>query len=130
MTHVEESCGQELARGADVPDHLARLFAHVAANMDAHAAWVGTTSPETTREHDAMRAVADAYRKIAAAGTETASLMRGLRDLPAAPHDAARLDRPALVAWMRTKIALQRDFARELLEHAAESERVLGALSG
>ena len=31
MTHVVDSCGQELARGAEVPDELARLFAHAQA---------------------------------------------------------------------------------------------------
>jgi hypothetical protein len=130
MTAVEESCGQELARGAEVPDELARLFAHVAENMDVHADWVGTMSPEAAREHDAMRAAADAYRKIAAAASDAATLMRGLRDLPLAKHDPARLDRQALAAWMRTKVTLQRDFAHTLLEHAAQSERVLAAMSG
>jgi hypothetical protein len=130
MTEVVESCGQELARGAEVPDELARLFAHVAENMDAHAEWVGTKSPDAAREHDAMRAAAVAYRKVAAAANEAASLMRGLGDLPAADHDPARLDRQALAVWMRTKIALQRDFARMLVDHADQSERVLEALSG
>ena len=130
MTVVEESCGQELARSAEVPDRLSRLFAHVAGNMDSHAEWVGTSSPEALREHDAMRAAAGAYRKIAAAASDAASFMRGSGDLPAASHDPGRLDRQALATWMRTKIAMQRDFARLLLEHAAESERALAAISG
>ncbi len=129
MTVAEESCGQELARSAEVPERLARLFAHVAKNMDAHAEWVGTRSPEARREHDAMRATGAAYRKIADAANEAASFTRGQSHLPSAPHDPANLDRAAMVAWMRTKIDLQRDFARLLLEHATESERVLAAMS-
>jgi hypothetical protein len=129
MTVVEESCGQELAHSAEVPDQLSRLFAHVAENLDVHAEWVGTRSPEALREHDAMRAAAGAYRKIATAASDAASLMRGLSDLPAASHDPGRLDRQGLAAWMHTKIAMQRDFARLLLEHAAESERALAAIS-
>ena len=125
MHPVEETCGQELAQSAEVPERLSRLFAHVAENMDAHAAWVGARSPEAAREHDAMRASAAAYRKIATAAAEAASLMRGLRDLPAAPHDPAHLDRRALATWMRTKIELQRGFAQLLLDHAAQSERAL-----
>jgi hypothetical protein len=129
MTEVEESCGQELAGSAEVPDQLSRLFAHVAENMDAHAEWVGTRSPEALREHGAMRAAAAAYRKIATAASEAASLMRGQRDLPAASHDPGRLDGQALAGWMRTKITMQREFARLLLEHAAQSERALESLS-
>ncbi len=129
MTVSEQSCGQELANGAEVPDQLARLFAHVAENMDMHAEWVGTGSPDALREHDAMRGAAGAYRKIATAASDAGSFMRGLSSLPAVPHDPAGLDRQALAAWMRTKIALQRDFARLLIEHAAESERVLEAMS-
>jgi hypothetical protein len=129
MTDVEESCGQELAHSAQVPDQLSRLFAHVAENMDVHAEWVGTRSPEALREHDAMRAAAAAYRKIAAAASDAASFMRGQMDLPAASHDPQRLDRQALTAWMHTKITMQRDFARLLLEHAAQSERALETIS-
>jgi hypothetical protein len=98
--------------------------------MDAHAAWVGAGTPEALREHDAMRAAAAAYRRIAAAASDAASLLRGLWDLPAASHDPGGLDRQALATWMRTKVAMQRDFARLLLEHAAESERALAALTG
>jgi hypothetical protein len=129
MTDDEESCGQELAHGAEVPDQLSRLFAHVAENMDVHAEWVGTRSPEASREHDAMRAAAAAYRKIASAASDAASFMRAQRDLPVAFHDPGRLDRQALATWMRTKIALQRSFARLLLEHAAQSERALETMS-
>jgi citrate synthase len=129
MSPVEETCGQELSHSAEVPDQLARLFTHVAENMDMHAAWVGTKSPDASREHDAMRAVAEAYRKIATAASEAASLMRGLDGLPPTAHDPARLDRQALAAWMRTKIAMQQDFARLLLAHAAMSERALAEIS-
>jgi hypothetical protein len=130
MSPVEESCGQELAQSAEVPERLSRLFAHVAENMDAHAEWVGTQSPDAAREHDAMRAAAAAYRKIAAVASEAGSLMRAQSDLPATAHDPARLDRKALAAWMRAKIDMQRDFARLLLDHAVQSERVLAELSG
>jgi hypothetical protein len=125
MSEQEETCGQELARSAEVPDRLARLFAHVAENMDAHAGWVGAASPEARREQEAMRAAAAAYRKIAEAATEAVELLRSLGDLPAAPHDPATLDRRALAAWMAVKVEMQRGFAQLLLEHAAESERAL-----
>jgi hypothetical protein len=97
--------------------------------MDVHAEWVGTRSPEALRERDAIWAAAGAYRKMAAAASDAASLLRGLRELPPASHDPAGLDRQTLAKWMRAKVAMQREFARLLLEHAAESERALAAVS-
>jgi hypothetical protein len=129
MTAVEATCGQELAQDAVVPDQLSRLFAHVAKNMEVHARWVGTASPQASREYDALRATAAAYQRIANSAAYAASFMRSLVDLPAAAHEHAQLDRQALAAWMHTKVAMQREFAQLLLDHAAASEQALAAMS-
>jgi len=125
--HAEETCGQELARDAEVPDSLGQLMAHVVKNMDAHARWVGA-SPAGAREQAAMERVADAYRALASAAAQAADAMRAMKDLPAAPHDPGRWDRAAQARWMREKIALQRDFAAMILRHAQASESALAAL--
>jgi hypothetical protein len=121
----EGTCGQELAASAEVPDAWQALMSHVALNLEAHAAWVGEGTDAARREHDAMRAVAAAYRDMAASAERAAALMRSLSTLPAAPHDPARFDRPAFADWMRTKIGLQRAFARLLERHATMSEQAL-----
>jgi hypothetical protein len=122
----EETCGQDIAGDAEVPELLARLLAHVAGNMEAHAAWVGRGSDAARLEHDGLAAVSRAWRDMAAAAARAAEAMRAMRDLPAAPHDPAGLDRAAFGRWMREKVAMQRALARMLLEHAEVSERVLG----
>jgi hypothetical protein len=127
---LDMTCGQELAQSAEVPEKLGTLMGHVADNMEAHARWVGAASAEARREHDAMLAVAHEYRNISVSSARTAALMRSLRDLPGAPHDPARLDRAALVAWMQAKIHMQREFAALLLAHAEDSERALAGLQG
>jgi hypothetical protein len=119
------TCGEELAQSAEVPESLARLFTHVATNMDAHATWVGTDTVEARREHDAMRASAAAYRALADAAARAAELMRTFANLAPAPHDPARLDRRALLAWMAAKVEMQRELARLLLDHAAQSAAML-----
>jgi hypothetical protein len=123
-----ESCGAEMARDAVVPELLARLMAHVAENMDAHARWVGTASFEAEQEQRWLLKVADDYRSIAAAAGRAAATMRDMHSLDAAPHDPSRWDRAAFGEWMSKKIELQRAFARLLLEHAEASEGVLGEL--
>jgi len=120
-----QSCGEELAESALVPERLAELFAHVAENLDKHAEWVGTESEAARREHAGMLEVAADYRAIAHAATHAARTMRSLATLPAAPHDPARWDQSAFAAWMRRKVELQRAFAQLIQEHADASERAL-----
>ena len=120
-----ESCGAELAESAVVPERIAELMQHVAENLVAHADWVGNASGAALREREALLKVAAGYRAIASAALDTAACMRGLGDLPAAPHDPARWDRPQFLEWMREKIVLQRAVAALLLNHAEASERVL-----
>jgi hypothetical protein len=122
------ACGREMAGDAEVPEKLARLMSHVAAQMGRHAGWVGTATPAARREHDAIARVGAEYQAIADAATRAATAMRAMRDLPPAPHDPARLDRAAMAKWMRDKIAMQRDFARLLERHAVESESTLREL--
>jgi len=119
------TCGEEMAANAEVPEQLSRLFTHVAQNMDAHARWVGTTTPEARAEHAAMLALAADYRAIASAADRAVVTMRKHRNLPAAPHDPRALDKAAFSAWMTRKMELQRAFARLLLEHAELSEQGL-----
>jgi hypothetical protein len=114
-----------MAGDAEVPEKLGRLWSHVAAQMHRHAAWVGTATPPARREHDGLERVAVEYQAIADASARAAVAMRAMRDLPAAPHDPAKLDRAAMAKWMRDKIAMQRDFAKLLERHAADSELAL-----
>jgi hypothetical protein len=124
----EPTCGQELAADAEVPAALGALFRHVADNMDAHARWVGDATAPARRERDALADVAERYRAISSAAEGAAAAMAAMRELPAAPHDPARLDRAALAAWMRAKIEKQRAFAALILRHAADSDAALAAI--
>ena len=125
---AERTCGEELASDAEVPRAWAALMRHVATNMDAHARWVGDATPAARAECDALAGVAAGYRAMAEAADGAAAAMVAMRALPAAPHDPARLDRPALAAWMREKIALQRAFAALVLRHADDSEAALSEI--
>lgn len=129
MQQQEDTCGQELAAGASVPEQLGALFQHVAENLRDHAAWVGTTTADAKREHDAMLATAESYEQISNKSQQAAAAMRALEQLPAAPHDANKLDRQKLAVWMRKKVELQRKLAGVLLEHAEQSQRVLDELA-
>ena len=122
-----ESCGAELAESAIVPEKLAALMQHVATNMVAHAAWVGTDGDACRAEHRALLEVAAGYRAIAAAALNAASTTRALGDLELAPHDPLRWNRESFATWMRRKIELQTELAQLLLKHAEQSK---GALAG
>lgn len=133
MTETEQqhepTCGEEIAASAEVPEAWRDLMNHVAINLEAHAAWVGTGSGPAREEHDALERVAAAYREMAAAAARASALMRTMRSLPRAPHEPARHDRASFAAWMRTKIECQRALAALLERHAAVSAHALESLS-
>ena len=125
MQLPHETCGQELAASAVVPEQFAALFRHVAVNLREHAVWVGDTSAEAKREQNALIEVALGYEATSAHALHTARLMRTLTDLPMVAHDPDRLDRHGFFDWMTTKLELQRRLAQLLLEHAEQSQRAL-----
>jgi hypothetical protein len=120
-----QSCGEELAASALVPERLAALMLHVSLNLDAHADWVGRSSEAARLESAALRELATDYRAIAEAAERAVQRMRDAASLAPAPHDPSRWDRAAFVAWMQRKIELQRALAELLLEHVGASERAL-----
>jgi hypothetical protein len=124
----EQTCGEELAAAAEVHEKWRELMLHVAGNLTSHSAWVGTGSEAARREHLALLEVAREYHAMADAGGRAAAAMRAMEDLPPAPHDPAKIDHRAQARWMRTKIAMQREFAALLTRHAEESERALAQL--
>jgi prophage DNA circulation protein len=128
MSQEEATCGQELARDAEVPELLAELWEHVAGNMAAHARWVGTATPAAAAEHDCLMHIAREYRNVAAAAERAAAIMKSMDGLEAAPHDPARLDRPAQARFIRHKIELQLKLADLLVRHADASRSALAEL--
>jgi hypothetical protein len=129
MDAREMTCGQEIAADSEVPETLARLMNHVAANMELHASWVGAGG-DGRREHDALMVVAREYRAIGDAASRAATAMKSMKEIPAPFHDPARLDRAGQIRWMRAKIHMQLDLARLLTEHADLSRMVLAKLEG
>jgi hypothetical protein len=129
MDAQEMTCGQEIAADAEVPEKLAKLIHHVASNMAAHADWVGADG-RGKQEHDSLMAVAREYEAMADAAGRAAVAMQAMKDMPAAPHDPARLDRASQIRWMRAKINMQVEFAQMLTRHAEISRRVLAEMEG
>jgi hypothetical protein len=125
MQPDEATCGRELAEGAEVPELLGELWGHVASNLESHAKWVGTATPEAAAEHDSLRHIAVEYRNIALAAERAAVVMKSMSELAPAPHDPARLDRNAQARFIRRKIELQLKLADLLVRHAETSRSAL-----
>ena len=123
MTEPEKNgtptCGEEVAASAEVPEAWRDLVRHVAINLEAHAAWVGSRSPAAREEQDGLRRVAAAFRDMADAAERAVALMRSLHALSPAEHDRTTFDHGGFVAWMREKIERQRALAALLERHAA-----------
>lgn len=121
----ENACGLELREAAGVPESLALLMDHIAENLTAHAAWVGTGSDVAAAEHTALTQLALEYRAIASAARQAASTMREMAGLHAAPHDPKRWDKAAFATWLERKISLQTTLGEVLIEHARAAQRHL-----
>lgn len=124
------TCGQDVAASAEIPELWQALMNHVATNLEAHAVWVGVDSIAAKREHDALRRVAGEYRAMAEAAGRAAAAMKAMRDMAAAPHEPSKLDPARQERRMREKIAMQRELARLLLRHAADSDAAMDELDG
>jgi hypothetical protein len=126
----EQTCGQELAASAEVPQRWQDRMNHVATNLEWHANWVGADSNAAKQEHDALMRVARAYRAIATASARAAGAMKAMKDLEPAPHAPSKFDREGQTRWMQAKIQMQRELATLLMQHAADSERALAEIQG
>lgn len=123
-----ETCGQEMAASAEVPQKWQELMDHVATNMEWHAMWVGTDSAAAKREHDALIRVAGEYRAMATAAGRATAAMKAMKDLAPTPHDPSKVDHAGQARWMRAKIQMQRQFAKLLTRHAEDSEKALAQI--
>ena len=121
------TCGEEVAASAEVPEAWRDLMRHVAVNLEAHAAWVGGSSPAAREEQAGLLRVASAFRDMADAAERAVALMRSLHALSPAEHDRTTFDHGGFVAWMREKIERQRALAALLERHAAAAESALEA---
>ena len=81
------TCGEEVAASAEVPEAWRDLMRHVAINIEAHAAWVGDSSPAAREERAGLQRVAAAFRDMADAAERAVAVMQSLRALPPAQHD-------------------------------------------
>lgn len=125
-----ESCGAELAEGAVIPELIALLLEHVAANMVLHAEWVGTARAECLAENLSLLRVAEFYLSSASSARAASRVMLEMEHLEPAPHDPNRWDRVAFSSWMHRKIALQTRLGELLLTHADASRRVFDSHHG
>lgn len=123
----EMTCGQEISADAEVPDQLARLMSHVAANMEAHAKWAGS-GVGGKQEHDGLVVVAREYEAIAAAARRAAKAMKDMKNVSPTRHDPSLFDRDGQIRWMRAKIEMQLEFAQMLTRHADVSRKVLAQM--
>lgn len=122
MTDQGETCGRELAAGAEIPAKIAALFSHVALNLALHESLVEQRTELGKRERDVLLAVRTEYQALSASAQRAAALLRSAQDLPNAEHDPSALDLETLAEWLKVKVRLQRELAQLLSMHADESE--------
>jgi hypothetical protein len=123
---AEMTCGQMMARKAELPTKLSELITTVADNVEAHAKWMSASKDKAAKkEHDALMKVAKDHRQLAKQLTTTATTMTAQKDLPGTPHDPKTMDVAKMTELTTKQIKLSREMATLLNKDADEAEKML-----
>jgi len=123
LAQAEKTCGQMIAEKAVLPEAMSKLMLAITEMMEAHAKFMleGKPSREAKMEAKAVQSLAKQHRSQAAAFVKTAAAMKGLAELPGAPHDMAKMMAdPRIQASMKELLATQRVLVALLQKEVAE----------
>jgi hypothetical protein len=121
------TCGQMMAEKAVLPAKMAELVTAVAANAEAHAAFMLSTEPkskEAAAEAEGLRKLAQIHRDLAIQFTKTSEAMKSAAAWPAAPHDMAKMQVDAKISESnKAMLTTHRDMAAMLQKEVAMMEK-------
>jgi hypothetical protein len=119
-----QTCGRGLAEHSPLPAKLADLTESVAVILELHMKALDVTDPNSSKEFEAYRQLANKHRDVAAQLHTTATEMAGYRDLPMGKHDAKAMASPAAVDAFERFVKLEQELAT-LLERRLKDDRQL-----
>ncbi len=122
----QPTCGQGLARHADLPRAISRLAAAMAVMMESHLNALSADA-RSEPERAAYARLADDYRNAAASFAQIAGQMESYRDLPMAAHDTARLSSGESVDAFRNLVDAERTLVSTVQAALALHETMPGA---
>jgi hypothetical protein len=120
MDEDEQTCGKGLAANAVVPDAMARALEATAAVLENHIRSLSADNPAGRQEMDAYEHLVREHLTAASGLRAMARIMRGYRDLPAAPHDMATLTDAASVETLAALVEAQKELSELLHQRATE----------
>jgi hypothetical protein len=116
------SCGPGLAEHSALPAKLAKLFASLAHNLEAHAKALEPSDEAAKVERRAYLNLVAEHRKVAQQLSKTAEAMARYRELPPAKHDAEVMRSREILEAFEDFVKRERDvFA--VLERRIEADQ-------
>src|SRR3954471_1630196 len=86
-----QTCGKGLAERSILPASFATFVGALAALLTQHEKSIAGDDPNSARERDAYRSLAERYRNVSRELGSVAKQMAGYRSLPMAPHNVSVL---------------------------------------
>jgi hypothetical protein len=123
-----QTCGKGLADRSTLPASLATFIGALATLLAEHQKSVKGDDPNSARERDAYRSLAERYGNVSRDLEAAAKEMAGYRTMPMAPHDVSVLISPANTGAFDRVVAAERDIARLLSEILSRDEEMLQSM--
>ena len=123
-----QTCGKGLADRSTLPASLATFIGALATLLTQHQKSAKGDDPNSTRERDAYRSLAERYRNVSRDLDVAAKEMAGYRAMPMAPHDVSVLISADNIGAFERVVAAEREIGRLLSEMLPRDEEMLASM--
>jgi hypothetical protein len=123
-----QTCGKGLAERSILPASFATFVGALAALLTQHEKSIAGDDPNSARERDAYRSLAERYRNVSRELGSVAKEMAGYRSLPMAPHNVSVLISAENAGAFEHVVAAERDIARLLSAMLPRDEEMLRSM--
>jgi len=123
-----QTCGKGLAERSTLPASLATFVGALATLLEQHQKSLTGDDPNSARERDAYRSLAEQYRNVSHNLDAAAKEMAGYRAMPMAPHDVSVLISPDNTGAFDRVVAAEREIAELLAEMLPRDEEMLRSM--
>jgi hypothetical protein len=119
------TCGKGLAANSELPKRTGELITAVADVLELHQRALDLSDPNSRREYDAYRQLANDHRLAGRQLSAIGEAMAGYRDLPMGRHDMEAMNAPAVRQSFERVVGLEKQLLTLLQQRIPQDEQLL-----
>ncbi len=124
----ESTCGQGLARHAELPLLMGELVGSVADNLSAHVPGLVSSDENSRREKQVYEHLAERLREAGAMLQTIGTEMAGHEEMPMGEHDLQALSSGEAVDALERMVRVEARLVAQIREGLAEHQAILDAI--